>query len=429
VGLLRVLGLGRVLARRARHVAVAVFLADHPARGLHGFRRHVDAVGTHIGDETDGLAADVDAFVEPLRDAHGLRRGKAELARGLLLQGRGGERRVGVALGGLRLDVRYREGRKLQILLEGLGVLAVADVEARDLLAVGAHEARVEHAAVLGGERRDQRPVFARLEGLDLELAVADEAQRHRLDATGRARSRQLAPEHGGQGEADEIVEGAAGEIGVDQGLIDLTRVAQSRLHRILGDGVEGHALDRQVLQDALFPKRLQHVPGNGLALAVRVGGQDELLGALDRLGDIGDPLRAPVLERPDHAEVVIRVDRAVLGGQIADMPEGGQDLVILAEIFVDRLGLRRRLDDEDFHERLPKSGNRRTPCCQGESGGRPGPPQGGNKWLMIGDKSNRTCPRVPYMATTARSNKGFTAAPRSLAPIIRDGAARRVRA
>ena len=127
------------------------------------------------------------------------------------------------------------------------------------------------------------------------------------------------------------------------------------RVHGVLGDGVEGHALDRQVLEDALLPQGLDHVPGNRLALPVRVGGQDELFGALDGPGDVGDPLRAPVLEGPDHAEIGLRVDRAVLGGQIADMPEGGQDLVILAEIFVDRLGLGRRLDDDDFHEGLPR--------------------------------------------------------------------------
>ena len=60
-------------------------------------------------------------------------------------------------------------------------------------------------------------PVFVGAEGLDLGLAVAHEAQRHRLHAAGRAGARQLAPQHRRQGEADEIVEGAAGEIGVDQ--------------------------------------------------------------------------------------------------------------------------------------------------------------------------------------------------------------------
>ena len=119
-------------------------------------RRHVDAVGSHIGDETDRLAADFHALIEPLRDAHGLGRSKPELARGFLLQGRGGEGRIGVALGGLGLDVRDREGGKLQIALEGLGLLALADIEAGDLLTVGADETRVEHAAILGRERRDR---------------------------------------------------------------------------------------------------------------------------------------------------------------------------------------------------------------------------------------------------------------------------------
>ena len=65
------------------------------------------AVGTHIGDEADGLAADVDAFVEALRDPHGVRRREAELAARFLLQRRGGEGRLRMALDRLRLD-RWR---------------------------------------------------------------------------------------------------------------------------------------------------------------------------------------------------------------------------------------------------------------------------------------------------------------------------------
>ena len=77
VRFLRVLGLGLVLARRVRHIGVAVILADHLARLRD--RRTVDlhAVGSHIGNETGGLAADIDAFIEPLRDPHGVRRRKA----------------------------------------------------------------------------------------------------------------------------------------------------------------------------------------------------------------------------------------------------------------------------------------------------------------------------------------------------------------
>ncbi len=86
VRFLRVLRLRRILTRRIRHVVLAVFLADHLAGLRHGFGRNRDTVGSHIGNETGGLAADVDAFIQTLRDAHGVRGRKAELAAGFLLQ-------------------------------------------------------------------------------------------------------------------------------------------------------------------------------------------------------------------------------------------------------------------------------------------------------------------------------------------------------
>ncbi len=78
---------------------------------------------------------------------------------------------------------------------------------------------------VAGLERGLDRPIFLRLEGFDLELTVADQPQRNRLHAARRARARQLAPQHRRQGEADEIIERAPGEIGIDQLLVDCTRV------------------------------------------------------------------------------------------------------------------------------------------------------------------------------------------------------------
>ena len=71
--------------------------------------------------------------------------------------------------------------------------------------------------ALGGREQGLDGPVFVGPEGLDLGLAVADEAQRDRLHAAGRAGARQLAPQHRRQGEADEIVERAAGQIGGDE--------------------------------------------------------------------------------------------------------------------------------------------------------------------------------------------------------------------
>ena len=81
VGFLRVLRLGLVAARRLRHVALRRNCCSI-TRARRGDRLAAicHAVGSHIGDEADRLAADVDAFVEALRDAHGVRRREAELA-------------------------------------------------------------------------------------------------------------------------------------------------------------------------------------------------------------------------------------------------------------------------------------------------------------------------------------------------------------
>ncbi len=368
--LLGVLRLGLVAARRFGNVTGAVIGVDHAADLAQRLVGHVDAVGPHISNESDRLAAEVDSLVEPLRDAHGVGRGKAELAARLLLQRRGGEGRIGVAPGGLGVDQRHREGGGLERLLERLGLRPRADVEALDLLAVGADQPRLEGLAARRRERRDQRPVLARDEFLDLELAVAHQPQRDRLHAAGRARARQLAPEHRRQREADEIVERAARQIGVDQRLVDGARVLHRLAHRLLGDGVEDDALDVDILEKLLFLEHFQHVPGDRLALAVGVGGENELVGALDRPGDVGEALLRLAVHLPDHVEVGLRIDRAVLGGQVTHMAKGRQHLVAAAEVFIDRFCLGRRLDNDYVHERSllfrnlarPRSGIGRPP-------------------------------------------------------------------
>ena len=350
VRFLRVLGLGLVLARRVRHIGVAVILADHLA-GL-GDRGRIDlhAVGTHISNEAGGLAADVDAFIEPLRDPHGVRRRKADLRLASccsveVVKGACGLRRAGLASTAVT-----RVGGGFERLLEVLGFRAGADVEALDLLAVGADQTRLEGIAARRQQRRDQRPIFARHEFLDLELAVADQPQRHRLHAAGRAGARQLAPQHGREGEADQIVQRAARHIGVDQRAVDLARMLHRVRDRLLGDGVEHHALDLVVLERALLLQHLQHVPGDGFALAIRVGREDQAVGALQGLGDVIEPAGRLGIDLPDHLEIGVGIDGAVLGREVADMAERGQNLVGRAQILVDRLGLRRRLHNDDIH-------------------------------------------------------------------------------
>ncbi|MFK4589746.1 hypothetical protein ABIF55_005160 [Bradyrhizobium diazoefficiens] len=125
-------------------------------------------------------------------------------------------------------------------------------------------------------------------------------------------------------------------------------------LHRVrdglLGDGVEHHALDLLILESALFLQHLQHVPGDGLALAIRVGGENQAVGVLQRLGDIVEPAGRLGVDLPDHLEIGVRIDGTVLRREVADMAERGQNLIGRAQILVDRLGFRRRLHNDDIH-------------------------------------------------------------------------------
>src|SRR6185437_5616170 len=97
----------------------AVILLDEASRRGDRLVGEGDAVGPHIGDEADRLAADIDALVEPLRQAHRPAGAEAELARGFLLQGRGGEGRLRVAADLLALDLRDEVAGRLRDLLRG----------------------------------------------------------------------------------------------------------------------------------------------------------------------------------------------------------------------------------------------------------------------------------------------------------------------
>src|SRR5262245_43413988 len=169
--------------------------------------------------------------------------------------------------------------------------------------------------------------------------------------ATDCTRPAGRAPEDRRERKSNQVVERTAGEIGVDQGAVDAARMLHGVEHCLLGDGVEHHPLDRLLLERVLLLEDFQHVPGNGLTLAIRVGGQDQLARALDRARDVVQPLLRLVVDFPKHAEVVLGIDRAVLGREVPHVTERGQDLVAGAKVFVDRLGLGRGLDNDDIHE------------------------------------------------------------------------------
>src|SRR5690606_30841736 len=124
-----VLRLGRVVSRLFGQVSFAELPADRIASRGYRLGRDLHAVSSHVGDEADGLAADVDAFIKALRDLHGSVGGKAQPRGSSLLQGRSGEGRAGVAPGGLCLDGADAEGRALQHRLDVGGLRLVPDIE------------------------------------------------------------------------------------------------------------------------------------------------------------------------------------------------------------------------------------------------------------------------------------------------------------
>ena len=346
MGLLRVLRLVLVHAWIGRHVARAEALADRIARRVHRLRRHVHAIGAHVGDQS--------GLVQPLRGRHGRARAETELAAGLLLQRRGDERRRRVAADGAgfdRFDAQRTRGDRAH---SALGGVAIGQIEALELAPLEHGQPCLVVLATRSAQNRAHRPVLARTEHLDLHLAIDDQAQAHRLHAAGRLRARQLAPQHRRELEADQVVERPAREIGAHQLHVDLARRAHRGRHGRLRDRVEHDPTDRRVLLQCLAPgQRFLQMPADRLALTVRVGRKDQHRIRLERFGDCAHVLLAVRGDLPLHLEAVLGVDRSILGRQVAHVPVGREYGVLGPEILVDGLCLGRRFDDDDGHEGL----------------------------------------------------------------------------
>ena len=93
-------------------------------------------------------------------------------------------------------------------------------------------------------------------------------------------------------------------------------------------------------------------MPGNGLSFAVGVGGQDQLVGRSDGIGDLAHDLAGSAIHVPVHGKVLVGLHRAVLGRQVAHVAVGREHFVAGAEILIDRLGLGDQFDNDNVHER-----------------------------------------------------------------------------
>ena len=141
------------------------------------------------------------------------------------------------------------------------GSLFVVDVVAVEFFAVQMGQACRHGSTVLCREGGRDGPVFLRIENLDLGFAFADQAQGDRLHASRRFRSRQFAPQDWRQAEPDQIVERAAGEIGVDQLAVQFARVVYRLDNGVLGDFVENDAFDNDIVQGTALGQDFLQMP------------------------------------------------------------------------------------------------------------------------------------------------------------------------
>ena len=183
-------------------------------------------------------------------------------------------------------------------------------------------------------------PVFLALECLDFKFALDDHAQRGALHTPGRKPGADFAPQQWRQVETDQIIKRAPRLLGIYQRLGNFARVCDRFSHRRLGDLIEHHALQVLSLHAALGLEQLGDMPGDSLTLAVRVGSQIDVV---CRCGGLGDRVHVLAVARDGfvfHRKLVLGIDRAGLRDQVAHMPVRGKNLEILAQIFLQRLGL-----------------------------------------------------------------------------------------
>src|SRR5262249_12300542 len=170
--------------------------------------RNARRVRAHVGDEPDGpLLTKLDAFVEPLRDAHRAGGLEPELARRLLLEPRRDEGGRGMAAPLLLLDLRDRPGRTLEAVQDLVDPRAVVEFgRLADLLPVALGESRGEERRRARLEPRLDGPVLLGHEDGDLPLAFDDDAHRHRLYASRGQPAANLVPEQRREPVAHEAV-------------------------------------------------------------------------------------------------------------------------------------------------------------------------------------------------------------------------------
>ena len=262
-----------------------------------------------------------------------------ELAGGLLLEGGSCEGRGGETRGFLALEGADGESGPDAVLKELPGLFQTVETGA---------EGGFDFDGAGGAFRMEDRVhavVWLVRIRHDLLLAVHDEAQRDGLDASCGELRLDLAPEYRRELEADEAVEHAAGLLRIHEIHVYGAGILDGVLDGVLGDLVEDDALGAGGVE----AEGLAKVPGDGLPFTVLIGREPygtRLRGGFLQFG------YHPALVCGDHVlglETLVHVDTELLILQVADVAETCLYGEILSQIFLESLGFRRGLHDDQI--------------------------------------------------------------------------------
>jgi hypothetical protein len=172
-------------ASRGRQEIGAELVADVAAGLLAGGLRNLGGVGAHVSDKTDlAIAAEGEALVELLGDAHRPLRGEAQPPRCLLLEGAGYERRRRPSYLLLLLDGGHSIGGAPEQADDAVGLGLCADLQLGPLSGQTDKTRSELRGPNFGFELGLDCPILLRHEGLDFPLSLNHQSKRHRLHAS-----------------------------------------------------------------------------------------------------------------------------------------------------------------------------------------------------------------------------------------------------
>ncbi len=98
-------------------------------------------------------------------------------------------------------------------------------------------------------------------------------------------------------------------------------------------------------------------MPGDGLSFSVFVACQPHGIGTLGLFLQLGNDLLLVFVDLVDRCEVVGDIDGFVIAGQVANVAHARRDHVVGAEVLLNGLCLRRRLNDYEMFHTVPIGG------------------------------------------------------------------------